>query len=847
MTSPDTGASLHAGRSTHDETVIDFGTLRADVATATRLVAPVWPVESFVATNPMRGFEHLPFDTACTEAERWFGATARCPLPWYRERYRAGAIRTADLHAAMIETDPALALSPPVELDGQPVDLLDLFLIDLLDGPEAPIERTGDPWITGALDHLGSWISTYLDDHNPLVEQADRDRGFLAFWRRTAVADPRLARLVGRGGRRWIGSLPDDPTAALASALERLRVDDRLDALRSLATKAPGWCGLAVWMEEWAGSGHRGPRVRPIEVIGLLAALDAAAGVRRLSITGAIPTGDRSIVAERVEHVLRVAGGDSASAALQRRLADLLRNAPPRAAVWLRAHEISYRDRLLTSLTPLERAVPPDTTPATAQLVACIDVRSERLRRHLEAVGSYETFGFAGFFGVPIRWRPTDSTTTEARCPVLVTPTREATEVPIDEAASQRRQRTRQGLRTAWSAAKHDPAAPFALAEASGWITGPTAAVRTMFPRVASTRPEQPSTVVVDDTRGGFTLRERVLFAEAIVSTIGIRDFAPLVVLCGHASSTPNNAHASALQCGACGGAPGGDNARVAAAILNDPDVRATLAERGVTVPTTTWFVAAEHDTTTDSVRVLDRHTVPPGHLALVDTTEAHLRVAGRRAASERAGRLPGTHTEHRAHDWAETRPEWGLARNAAFVIGPRSATAGVDLGGRVFLHSYEPDTDPDGLALETIMTAPLVVAQWISAQYYASSVDPEVFGAGDKLVHNPVGRHGVWRGQGGDLAIGLPWQSVATGGELEHEPLRLLAVVEAPVDRVESVVRRNDGLRRLLDGGWIHLAARDHRVAPWSLRSPGGTWVTWHHANDWSRSRSETTELLEA
>jgi uncharacterized protein YbcC (UPF0753/DUF2309 family) len=136
-------------------------------------------------------------------------------------------------------------------------------------------------------------------------------------------------------------------------------------------------------------------------------------------------------------------------------------------------------------------------------------------------------------------------------------------------------------------------------------------------------------------------------------------------------------------------------------------------------------------------------------------------------------------------------------------------------------------------VALETIMTAPLVVAQWISSQYYFSTVEPEIFGAGDKMLHNPVGGIGVVVGQSGDLAVGLPMQSVMLGEQRAHDPLRLLAVVQAPLERIEAIILRNSGLRQLVEGEWIHVVARESDDDAWSLRTPSGGWEPWHLADD--------------
>ncbi|MEO7422482.1 MAG: putative inorganic carbon transporter subunit DabA [Ornithinibacter sp.] len=48
--------------------------------------------------------------------------------------------------------------------------------------------------------------------------------------------------------------------------------------------------------------------------------------------------------------------------------------------------------------------------------------------------------------------------------------------------------------------------------------------------------------------------------------------------------------------------------------------------------------------------------------------------------------------------------PGWGLADNAALVIGPRELTAGRSLDGWVFLHSYDRVTDPSGVVLEQLL-----------------------------------------------------------------------------------------------------------------------------------------------
>ena len=155
-------------------------------------------------------------------------------------------------------------------------------------------------------------------------------------------------------------------------------------------------------------------------------------------------------------------------------------------------------------------------------------------------------------------------------------------------------------------------------------------------------------------------------------------------------------------------------------------------------------------------------------------------------------------------------RPEWALAGCNAFIAAPRTHTAGKSFAGRAFLHDYAWLRDDGFRVLELIMTAPVVVASWISLQYYGSSVAPEAFGGGDKLLHNVTGGMGVVEGNGGLLKAGLPWQSVHDGERLIHEPLRLCVCIEAPREAMTEILRRHEGVRALFDNRWLNLVALD-------------------------------------
>ncbi|MEU8023558.1 putative inorganic carbon transporter subunit DabA [Micromonospora haikouensis] len=858
----------------------DAARAAAAVTVAADHVAATWPLDSFIAVNPLAGLERTPFEAATARLRELGGVRTHLPAAQWRQRLRDGEIDEADL-AAALATLPAATATGAVPLDGRLVDGAELRMLvlrhpvldgplpqaDLLDaarrrlatrptGTPSPPDLVGERTLAELLDDaLGTRIGADVDDlvagwcaahcGRPAASwpvPGTEEQGCWSRWRQVAAAD--RSGVPGLGD--LVDALPAAPERALAVLLRALGVPaERWAAYLSRSLlRLPGWAGYARWSQ-----GHPGQRPA-LTVTDLLAVrlgyeltLGGAAARRRLGVGPAV-----DLVAAATRAPVAVEP-DAADAAALARLAALLgldaatvaalpqdvlsalhdtltELSPQRQAeVGLAAAEHAYRRRLRHRLSRAGSA-PASPGAPLAQAVFCIDVRSEGLRRHLEAAGPVWTFGFAGFFGLPVRTLADGARRGRDRCPVLMAPVATVTE----PSAGTEPRRVRQAWRRAFGGAKASPAGAFAFVEVAGLLATAALLLRLATPRRLAPAVEDTAATTAE-LDAALTLDEQVYYAEATLRTIGLTaDFAPLLLLCGHGATSSNNPYAAAIDCGACGGNRGGVSARLAATLLNNPRVRAALTARGIEIPDHTLVLAGEHDTVTDEVRLLDADAVPATHRPVVDALSTYLAGASAGLRAERATRLPDrpgpTRLPGRALDWAQVRPEWALAGNAAFVAAPRDRTAGLDLGCRTFLHSYDWSTDPDAAALEAIMTGPLVVAAWINLQYYFSSVEPQRLGAGTKTVHTVLGDGlGVLSGTGGDLRTGLPWQSVGAGEELVHEPLRLLGVVYAPTALVDAVLNRNPALRQLVDGSWISLTVRDPHGDRWWEPGPAGTW----------------------
>jgi uncharacterized protein YbcC (UPF0753/DUF2309 family) len=753
-------------------------------------IPPLWPLGRFVAVNPYLGFADRPFPEACALLHRNTGAGPLLSAAEYSALFANREIEVADLPASDRDGRDETSLAEELLAESRRKHRPAPSLASHLDQQERRPH-----WEPFLAEEITKWCGTYCDENQTTWRSPWVGGGLWSGWREAARHDLNPEIFGVRGFRDTITALPADPDAVIAAAVETLRPqeEDAVDFLHAALAPCHGWAGYLQFLVR-----EDALRNRPNRLLREFLAIRLAWEV--------------ALLRSRQDPDRVLADWHRARRAATAPDFRLL-------AAWQQAYERGYQRRLLGQLTAQNPGTP--AQPAI-QAVFCIDVRSEVIRRHLEAADpGCATLGFAGFFGFAVEHRPADGAPAGARCPVLLVPGI----ATADDAGPSGSRKDR----AAWIAFQNSAASCFGFVETAGIGFVPVLA-RSVFRR------EPPachrSAPRLESSGSGNGLVALAATAAAALRNLGLtRDFARLVLMCGHGAASANNPHASSLDCGACGGFSGDINARLAAMVLNDPAVRQQLRDDGIDIPAATWFVAGLHNTTTDEVEIFDADRLPSGHRADLTRLRAALDQAGEAARRERAPALgiepdaPGLlgRLQRRSADISEVIPEWGLANNAAIIIAPRARTAGLNLAGRAFLHEYDARRDPTGAVLELILSAPVVVASWINLQYYASRISPQTHGSGNKALHQVFGGIGVVEGNGGDLRCGLSRQSLHDGRSFRHEPRRLSVVVEAPIGRITALLEKLPGVRPLFDHGWIHLLALEGSAG--FVYRGGGRW----------------------
>ncbi|MDY2586157.1 DUF2309 domain-containing protein [Winogradskyella aquimaris] len=772
--------------------------IKNSIKSASRVIGNTWPLYSFVTSNPLSGYEEMPFTEAVVHAKKDLGVKVFPDASIFSQAFSKDEM-DKDILGRLLKEN---GFNETPEHYLKRIELL------------SEKEKTKEYSVLDVI--MAKWLSSFMDEGLAEWQMPYKEKGFYTAWRQLAKYDNDL-------NIKNIAEIPKTSLKALESVLDDVSEDYYESIFRYHLSALPGWTGYINHRNTYDSPWQKS---YPIDLQDYLAVRLWIAEHLNLDIYPKSTSPDND-TAELIK--------------LQQ--------------LFLCAWEKRFQNRVVGLLQNQAKVEVINAVP-DAQLVFCIDTRSELIRRHIEEKGNYETFGYAGFFGIAMDYKNPHDGIQRKSCPPILNSSYIVEDKPqngkLDKfEANLKRAEHLKFTKYFRKRMKNMLPSTFGYVEGSGVFYGLSMVARTFFSNKiydVKKRNQQDHEDLsethmssCEENSNGISIEEKVAIVKSGFDLMGWKNFAPLVVFTGHGGHSANNPFNSSLDCGACAASPGRHNARMLAKIANEELVRQhLLKDHGITIPNDTIFIGAEHNTTTDEIVIFDSQ-VPKSHQEALQKLKASLNSAQRSATEERLGVKNGVNlAKKKTSDWSETRPEWGLAKNAAFIIGSRDLTKTKNLDGRSFLHSYDWGKDETGNALEAIMQGPMVVTQWINNHYYFSTVDNDTFGSGSKITHNVTGNFGVVQGNGGDLKMGLPLQSLkSTDSEMYHQPLRLSVFIHAPLDRVQNIISKNANIKNLLDNEWIYLFVIDPtKENEISQYTEGFKWI-----NDTQKTSTELKE----
>ncbi len=768
------------------------------VSLAADKIAPTWPLDQSIAVNPWWKLRGMDMAKAAAKLSVLGNVKMLMPKSYYQSLWQT-TLTEEHLNNAKNQLDVNASTAQLVAYLNTPDHNKHwVHISDFLD--EQPSHQYKISWREEILQQISNFCAFYLQ-HND--NETLNGNGFYQAWRKATIADKGMQILTGENHlSELFASLPEEPDVLVAQHLYELtgnQVDEAAweDYVYALVLDINGWASWLAY-DEWQADLYSKDHQQLLkQLIVIRMAWDWVLW-KNTALT------DKNLFIQ-----LNYTFHQQLLKSQQLQLH--CESEQEWLWVWQKATEIQFQEKMQEKLVSAENQ---QIDTPELQAVFCIDVRSAQYRTQLEAqYDAVETYGFAGFFGLPIAYSHSISKNSRPQLPGLLKPTLVAQQVVSAVQTSKKRSKLQKKL--SWKIAADTSPSTFGIVESQGLlkifdllkqsIYGANNKVNTL-----NANHEWLISGEADD----LTTQDLAGLAKAILNGIGLKSpYAPTVLIVGHGSLSSNNPHASGLDCGACGGQSGEVNASVLCYLLNRKDIRAALQDEGVSIPDTTTFVPCLHNTVTDEIIVLNK----PNAKEKVDATwQTWLKAATHDCQQQRAkndkplfnGALNMQKAlSKRSQDWAQLRPEWGLANNAAFVVATRTKTRGIDFNGRSFLHDYKWQADENYGLLEQIMTAPMIVTNWINLQYYASVTDNQHYGSGNKMLHNVVGGNfGVFEGNGGDLRIGLPHQSLHDGETWRHQPLRLNVYIDAPRNAINNIILKHSMVKDLIENQWLCL-----------------------------------------
>lgn len=779
-----------------------FNPLNA-VNLAAEKITPTWPLDQSIAVNPW--WKLRDQDITETAAKLRFLGNIRMLMPkdYYQSLWQT-EISEKHLEEAKAHFNLTTDIRDLVAYLYQPDSNKHwVHMSDFLDNQASHQYKIS--WREEVLQQISNFCAFYLQFPENFDQTSTNDDGFYKAWRASTIADKGMQILTGENHLHEIFSnLPEDPEALIKQHYvhvtgENVNEASWDDYVYALVLDINGWASWLAY-DEWQADLYQRDHKQLLRQLVIIRMAWDWVLWKNTQMT------DKFLFKKLSDTFISQLFNT-------RNIQQIGKEQNTLLWVWHKAAEIKFQTAMHEKLTS---SLTHSIKKPILQAVFCIDVRSEQYRKQLEAQHiAIETYGFAGFFGLPIAYATPAGQNIRPQLPGLLKPGL-VVKQSISKTKSKQIQ-TKLQKKLSWKLAADSAGSTFGMVESQGLFKVFDLLKQTFFgstpSRVIATE-DIDHAWEINNESGALNIDELAALSKTVLSGMGLkRPYAEQVLIVGHGSFSNNNPHASGLDCGACGGQTGEVNALVLCYLLNRPDIRAILNLDGLSISDKTTFIPCLHNTVTDEVVVLNKQDgewLEWLKEATAASQKQRIELEGNTANSRQKNHEA---LNQKSMDWAQLRPEWGLANNAAFIVAPRSYTRTLDFDGRSFLHDYVWQADNEFQLLEQIMTAPMIVTNWINLQYYASVTDNQHYGSGNKMLHNVVGGNfGVFEGNGGDLRIGLPQQSLYDGKKWRHNPIRLNVYIAAPKEAIDTIIEKHAMVKDLIENEWLFLHQWDNK-----------------------------------
>ncbi len=772
------------------------------------------PIKDFIHHNTLHAFQehNLSFDESIRQASRLYGAREYLPVSEFRALFKSGKISDEALNLVLAseggdtaEVRHRMLYRELADVQHRPGFRRHGYMFSIKQQCGIVLEEQIHP-------HVFRLVASYLDQGMAAISLGE---GQLDFWSalrqqlRTGKIHALSAHLTDQIRKK-------SPEDIVADCLEKLLPEkaDRRTFLLEVLMAARGWSGLIAQVEDRPESLSYPRLIKLVQYVALYLAIfteRATAGGWEKSKLDLVNTN----TAFFAEHAPVENEGEKI------------------CRLWLEAMELSFYLDTLRAIrvnAGQKRGRFSKEGKTKFQALFCIDDRESSFRRYLEELtDGVETFATPGFFAIDAVYQGPYDAISIKQCPVPVTPrhrirgiAKHKRKLPASRIEMNFWHRYANNLVLGWLISL--VFGLFSLVRLGISIAKPSRTFATASSFAAhddetDLHYERPDGEAPQDGYfEGYTVSEMAERVARVLRQIGLtHNFAALVAVVGHGSSSTNNPYFAAYDCGACSGRPGFVNARTYATMANRDDVRRLLKAEGIDIPLSTRFIGAIHDTARDEIIFMDEDDVMAHHSDQLKELNAIFNSALEHNAHERTRRFAILNFPYgfkkamkevrlRTEMLFEPRPEYNHATNALAIVARRSLSENLFLDRRAFFNSYDPRTDKDGKILNGILTPLVPVCAGINLEYLFSRMDNSVFGAGSKLPHNVFSLLGVGNGAEGDLRTGLPEQMIEI-----HDPLRLFILVEQRKDIVLKVLEGNPAVMQWIEKEWVKFCIYDY------------------------------------